>query len=165
MYTQPTFIMYLFSLALFLLSSVSAIPAHSFHPHFNTQKRNLTPDNSCGGNNAYICNPSDPYGGRCCSAAGWCGKSLVSLFRASSHQHFAKPSQETRTNIAQPAVNLLLEAAAPLILHLHHRSHLQFRNPPNPHLRSHLRLHSPRQTHHQYQGILQRQTKRVACGK
>lgn len=155
--------MYLFSLALFLLSSASAIPAHSFHPHFNTQKRNLTPDNTCGGNNAYVCNPSDPYGGRCCSAAGWCGKSL--FFAQAVIKHFAKPSQETRTSIAQPDVNLPLEAAAPLILHLHHRSHLQFCNPPRPHLRNHLRLHSPRQTHHQYQGTLQHQTKRVACGK
>lgn len=155
-----TFIMRILSLVLFLLSSVSAMPAHSFHPHFNAHKRNLTPDNTCGGSNAYVCNPSDPYGGRCCSAAGWCGKSL--FFAQAVIKNLAKPSQETQTNIAQPVVNLPLAAVALPVPHLHHRSHLQSRNPP--HHRNHLQVLSPSQARHQDQEILQRQTKKVVCG-
>ncbi|KAF6217552.1 hypothetical protein HO133_006890 [Letharia lupina] len=67
--------MYMLSITLFLLSAVSAIPAHLPHTHFSTQKRTLTPDNTCGAANGYICNPNDPYGGSCCSASGWCGNS------------------------------------------------------------------------------------------
>lgn len=95
--------------------------------------------------------------------------SLSLFFAQAVIKHLAKSSQETPTSIAQPDVNLPLEAAAPLHLHLHlhmhHCSHLRFRNPPHPHLRNQLRLHSRRRTHHQYQGTLRHQTKRVACGK
>lgn len=44
-------------------------------------------------------------------------------------------------SIAQQVVNRLLEAAVPLVLHLH------------LHLRNLLQLHNPRQTDRQYQGI------------
>ena len=76
--------MYKFSLALFLLSSASALPTlsshdQSNHNHYDKHKRTLTPDNTCGGTNAYTCNPNDAYGGRCCSASGWCGKYLFSM--------------------------------------------------------------------------------------
>ena len=82
---QITFIMHLFSYSIFFLVAVSATP-HSFHrhnhlshPHITNQKRSLTPDNTCGGANGYICNPSDSYGGSCCSAAGWCGELSSSI--------------------------------------------------------------------------------------
>lgn len=71
------------SITFFLLSAVSAIPAHLPHTHFSIQKRTLTPDNTCGAANGYICNPNDPYGGSCCSASGWCGESSVPHLRSS----------------------------------------------------------------------------------
>lgn len=72
-----SFIMYIFSLSLLLLSAATAIP-HFSHNHSSQPKRGLTPDNTCGGTNGYSCNPSDPYGGSCCSAAGWCGNYFFS---------------------------------------------------------------------------------------
>ncbi|MCJ1243780.1 hypothetical protein MMC30_000977 [Trapelia coarctata] len=56
-----------------------ARPKHAFlHQH----KRTLTPDNTCGnivaGNNkGYTCDPSDFWGGGCCSQYGYCGNSPV----------------------------------------------------------------------------------------
>lgn len=56
---------------------LSAVAARSFvhHDDVSKHKRTLTPDNTCGGSNGYTCDPSNSYGGPCCSAAGYCGKS------------------------------------------------------------------------------------------
>ena len=66
--------MYISSTFFLLLSAVSA---RSFvhHGDVSKHKRTLTPDNTCGGSNGYTCDSSNSYGGPCCSAAGWCGKS------------------------------------------------------------------------------------------
>ena len=55
---------------------LSAVAARSFvhHDDVSKNKRTLTPDNTCGGSNGYTCDPSNSYGGPCCSAAGYCGK-------------------------------------------------------------------------------------------
>ena len=62
------------SSAFFLL--LSAVAARSFarHDDFGKHKRTVTPDNTCGGSNGYTCDPNNSYGGPCCSAAGYCGK-------------------------------------------------------------------------------------------
>ena len=65
--------MYIPSTFLFLLLAVSALP-YLHHDDVGKHKRTLTPDNTCGGSNGYTCNPNDSYGGPCCSAAGYCGK-------------------------------------------------------------------------------------------
>ena len=56
---------------------VLAVAARGFvlHDDVSKHKRTLTPDNTCGGSNGYTCDPSNSYGGPCCSAAGYCGKS------------------------------------------------------------------------------------------
>ena len=56
---------------------VSAVASRSFvhHDSVSKYKRTLTPDNTCGGSNGYTCDPSNSYGGPCCSGAGYCGKS------------------------------------------------------------------------------------------
>ena len=65
--------MYL-STTFFLL--MSAVAARSFvhRDDFGKHKRTVTPDNTCGSSNGYTCDPSNSYGGPCCSAAGYCGK-------------------------------------------------------------------------------------------
>lgn len=64
--------MYMSSGFLLLISAVSAIP-YIHHDDASKHKRTLTPDNTCGGSNAYTCNPSESFGGACCSTAGYCG--------------------------------------------------------------------------------------------
>ena len=56
---------------------LSAVAARSFvhGDDVSKHKRTLTPDNTCGGSNGYTCDPSNSYGGPCCSAAGYCGRS------------------------------------------------------------------------------------------
>ena len=67
------FTMYISSTFFLLLSAVAA---RSFvhHDDVGKHKRTVTPDNTCGGSNGYTCDPSNSYGGPCCSAAGYCGK-------------------------------------------------------------------------------------------
>lgn len=64
--------MYIFSIFFILLSAVAA-RSFLYHDNINNHKRTLTPDNTCGGSNGYSCDPSNSYGGPCCSAAGYCG--------------------------------------------------------------------------------------------
>lgn len=64
--------MYISSAFLLLISAVSAVPS-PHHDDAGKHKRTVTPDNTCGGSNGYICNPNDSYGGACCSPAGYCG--------------------------------------------------------------------------------------------
>ena len=87
-----------------LLSAASALANPGQSP---VEKRTVTPDNTCGnianGNNkGYTCNPSDPYGGPCCSSSGYCGALNVSQFIA-SRLNFG---QEQRAHIVGRAANL-----------------------------------------------------------
>ena len=70
-----------FVLVTSFLGLAVARPNHSLlHKHKRnlTPKRILTPDNTCGNveagnNNGYMCDPSNSWGGPCCSQYGYCG--------------------------------------------------------------------------------------------
>lgn len=74
---------------LLLTSFVGLAVARPKHAFLHKQKRNLTPDNTCGniaaGNDkGYTCDPSDFWGGGCCSQYGYCGMGVWDLL---SSQH------------------------------------------------------------------------------
>ena len=72
--SSSIFIMYIFSTFFLLLTAVAA-RSLVHHDGVSKHKRTLTPDNTCGGSNGYTCDPSNSFGGSCCSSAGYCGKS------------------------------------------------------------------------------------------
>ena len=58
--------------ALSITGSVAS--SHAQHQHGELHKRATSPDNTCGPQNGFTCDPSSPNGGPCCSASGYCGK-------------------------------------------------------------------------------------------
>ncbi|KAM0801442.1 concanavalin A-like lectin/glucanase domain-containing protein [Usnea florida] len=97
------------SSTLFLL--ISAVAARSFvhHDDVGKHKRTVTPDNTCGGSNGYTCDPSNSYGGPCCSAAGYCGKTdaycgtgCQSAFGTCGSPSSAQPSASAPSQSSSP---------------------------------------------------------------